>query len=130
MRAWATCGPGAAPLSPPFGLNFRDVRTAKHAFELVPDVVATAALYSYLAGCAVADGVVDPSGQMALRGHHVELGQPSMVDGLRGFDELLSPGDGFVMFNQITEERRGDGDGGRGVQVTVVGDPPKRGAQV
>jgi len=38
-------------------------------------------------GFGIADGVVDPSGRKALGGHHAELRQPAVVDGLRGFDE-------------------------------------------
>ena len=42
---------------------------------------------SMATGFGIADGVVDPSGRKALGGHHAELRQPAVVDGLRGFDE-------------------------------------------
>ena len=45
----------------------------------------------FLTGTGVADGVVEPSGREALRGHRVELGQPPMVDGARGFDAAPRP---------------------------------------
>jgi hypothetical protein len=47
----------------------------------------TSAFDGYQAGFGIADGVVDPSGRKALGGHHVELRQPAVLDGLRGFDE-------------------------------------------
>ena len=78
----------------------------------------------------VADSVIDPPGHIALCGHHVELCQPPMFHGPRRLDELLGPRDGLELFDPITEEFRVYGDGGRGVEVTVVGGPPEGGAQV
>jgi hypothetical protein len=44
--------------------------------------------------------------------------------------QLLGPRDGFVLFQVTTEERRVDGDGGGAVEITMVGGPPERSAQV
>ena len=71
--------------SAPFGRTYRDVRTTERRFKLARDLVETSAFDA--TGFGIADGVVDPSGRKALGGHHAELRQPAVVDGLRGFDE-------------------------------------------
>ena len=45
-----------------------------------------------LAGVAVADSRLDPSGREALRRNHIQEREPGMVDGAGGLDELLGPG--------------------------------------
>src|SRR5271165_3760419 len=53
-----------------------------------------------------------------------------MLDGLRGFEQLFSPPDRLVLVDPKSNERGVDGDGGGGVQITVVGGPAERGTQV
>ena len=53
-----------------------------------------------------------------------------MVDGAGGFDQLFGPGYRLVVLDQKAEKRRIGGDGGGDVEVTVVGGPPERGAQI
>jgi hypothetical protein len=53
-----------------------------------------------------------------------------VVDGAGGLDQLFGPGDRLPIVDQIAEERRVGRDGGGGVEVALVGGPPKRGAQV
>ena len=52
-----------------------------------------------LAGVAVADSRLDPSGHPALRRHHVQGREPGVVDGAGGFDQLFGPGDRLVIFD-------------------------------
>ena len=78
----------------------------------------------------MADGGVDAPGGIALLAHHVELGQPPVVDGVCGFDEFLGPSTGLVLFDPGAKERRVDGDCGGGVEVAVVGGPAECGAQI
>src|SRR5271165_2998998 len=120
MSAWVSCDHVAAQLGPPLGLTFRDVRDAERGFGFVRDLVETSAVDGQPAGLAVAEGVLEPSGRIALRGHRVELRQPPMVDGPRRFDELLCPRDGLVLYDPGTEECRVGGDGGGGVEIPVV----------
>ena len=87
MSVRPSCDHVAAQLDPPFGRTYCDVRTTERRFKLVRDLVETSASDGFQAGFGIADGVVDPSGRKALGGHHVELRQPAVLDGLRGFDE-------------------------------------------
>ena len=87
MSVRPSCDHVAAQLDPPFGRTYCDVRTTERRFKLVRDLVETTASDGFQAGFGIADGVVDPSGRKALGGHHVELRQPAVLDGLRGFDE-------------------------------------------
>ena len=57
----------------------------------------------------------------------------SIVDGFDRVDALTArhpPGGGLIIFEPQAKERRVGGDGGGGVEVGVVGGPPKRGAQI
>ena len=85
---------------------------------------------NHLAGVAVADSRLDPSGHAAQRRHHVQEREPGVVDGAGGLDELFGPGDRLIIFDPEAEEPRVGGDGGGDVEVAVVGGPPKRGAQI
>ena len=130
MGVAAACELGAAPLDPPFGLADDRVRSAEHALEAERHLVVAATADHQLAGVGVADSLLDPSGNPALRRHHVQEREPGMVDGAGGLDELLGPGYRLIIVDQHAEERRVRGDGGGGVQVALVGGPPKRGAQI
>ena len=55
-----------------------------------------------LAGVAVADSRLDPSGHVALRRNHIQERQPRVVDRAGGLDQLFSPGDRLVMVWTIT----------------------------
>ena len=113
----------------PFGLADVHVRTAKQALDAEGHLAAATA-DNHLAGVAVADSRLDPSGHPALRRHHVQEREPGMVDGAGGLDQLFGPGYRLVIFDQRAEEPRVGGDGGGHVEVAVVGGPPERGAQI
>jgi hypothetical protein len=53
-----------------------------------------------------------------------------MVDGVSGLDQLFRPGGGARSFDPEAEQRRVGGDDRSIVEVAMVGDPPKRGAQI
>ena len=53
-----------------------------------------------------------------------------MVNSAGWLDQLFGPGDRLVVFDQEAKERRVGGDGRGGVEVTEVGNPPKRRAQI
>ena len=93
------CELGAAPLDRPFGLADVHVRTAEQALDAERHLVAATADHR-LAGVAVADSRLDPSGHEALRRHHIQGREPGMVDGAGGLDELFGPGDRLVIFDQ------------------------------
>ena len=88
---------GTAPLDPSFGLTDEQVHTAKPALDAERHLVAATADHPP-ASVAVADGLLDPSGHPALRRHHVQGGEPGVVDGAGGLDEL---------FGRRTRSRRG-----------------------
>ena len=52
-----------------------------------------------LPGVAVTDSRLDPSGQVALRRHHVQEREPGMVDGAGGLDEFFGPGYRLIVFD-------------------------------
>ena len=92
--------------------------------------LTAATAHRHLACVAVADSLIDQSGQVALRRRHIQSREPGMVDGAGGSDEFFGPGDRLVILDQITEPSRICGDGGGVIEVAVVGSPPERGAQV
>ena len=83
-----------------------------------------------LAGVAVADSRLDPSGRVAQRRNHVQERQPRVVDGAGGLDQLFGPGDRLKGLDPSAEQPRIGGDGGGDIQIALVGGPPKRGAQI
>ena len=125
------CELGAAPFDRPFGLADEDVRTAKPALDAVAATSSAATADNRLTGVAVADSRLDPSRpcstatpsrtENASRGWSTDAG---------GLDQLFGPGDRFVSFDETAEQPRVRGDGGGDVEVTVVGGPPERGAQI
>ena len=120
----------ATPLDRPFGLADDDIRTAEHALLAVGHLVEFATVDYGLAGVGVVDSLLDPSGRVAQRRHYIKGCEPGMVDGPRGSDEFFGPCDGFVIFALNAEHRRVGRDGGGDVEITLVGGPPERGAQV
>src|SRR5258708_33575486 len=94
-------------------------RKAQPAFEAERHLVAEAADH-HLAGIAIADSRLDPSGHPALRRQHVQERQPGMVDGAGGLDELFGPGDGFVIVDPQAEQGRVGGDGGAATEIAPV----------
>ena len=98
MRVRTLCDYVAAELDRQLGPTLRGVHTAEHGFGSS----RTSSKHSLLldaAGLAVAEGVIDPPGHIALRRHYVELRQPPMFDGPCGFDKLLGPRDRLVLFD-------------------------------
>jgi hypothetical protein len=102
----------AAPLDRTVGPTCRPVRAAKRGFEFVRNLVEPAAFDGCLGCLAVINEVFDSSGQIALCRHYVELCQPTMPDGIRGFGELLGPRDRFKLLDPHANECRAAGDGG------------------
>ena len=99
------------------------------AFDAVRQRVAAPA-DNDLAGVAVADSRLDPSGRVAQRRNHVQERQPRVVDRAGGLDQLFSPGDRLIGLDHSAEQPRIGGDGGGDIEIAVVGGPPKRGAQI
>ena len=62
--------------------------------------LAAATAENRLAGVAVADSRLDPSGDVALRRDHIQEREPGMVDGAGGLDKLFGPGDRLVILDQ------------------------------
>jgi hypothetical protein len=112
------------------GLALHRVPTAERGLEIERDFVEATAIYGWLAILDIGDCLIHPTGGVALRGRHVELRQPRMLDGLGGFDEFLCPRDGFVLLAAQTEDRGVDRDCGCCVEITMVRGPPKRGAKI
>ena len=103
--------------------------SSKPGFDAVRQRIAAAA-ENDLAGFAVADSRLDPSGRVALRRNHVQERQPRVVGGAGGFDQLFGPGYRLKGLDHNAEPPHIAGDGGGGVQIALVGGPPKRGAQI
>jgi len=95
----------------------------------VRDVVASTADRA-LGGLGVANTRIDPSGRVAIRRDYVQGGEPGVVDGACGLDELFGPRDWFVVLSQIAEPCRICCDWGGDVQIAVVGVPADGGAQI
>ena len=124
------CQLGAAPLDIAFGLADDRVRSAKLGLAAERHLFVAATADHQLAGVGVANSRLDSSGHPAPCCRHVQDRESGMVDGPGGLDELLAPGDRLIIHEQNAEERRVRGDGGGDVDVTLVGGPPKRGAQI
>ena len=77
------------------GSTRRHVRDAARGLALVEIRIEICTARQFLAGFEIAESVVDSSGGVALRGHHVQLQEPPMIDRARRFDQLLGPGDGL-----------------------------------
>ena len=80
VRVVSTCEFGAVSLDRPFGLADELVCSAEQALHAVRHLVAPTADHHCLTGVAVADSGLDPSGQVALRRHHVQSCEPGMAD--------------------------------------------------
>ena len=93
VRVATACELGAAPLDRPFGLADGQIRAGKTPSR--PNGTSSRPVpHHRLAGVAVADSRLDPSGVEAQRRHHVQEREPGVVDGAGGFDELFGPGIG------------------------------------
>ena len=114
-------------LGQPLGLPDGQVYSSKQGFDAVRQRLAAAA-ENDLAGVAVADSRLDPSGPVAQRRHHVQERQPRVVDGAGGLDQLFSPGDRLKGLDHTAEQPHIAGDGGGDIQIAVVGGPAERGA--
>ena len=102
---------------------------AEHGFVVEWDRRVAPASIAAFRRVGIADSIVKPAGRVTLRGHDVKLYESPMIRGLRGSDEFLCPGMGSNARCQ-TEKRRVEGDRRAGVQVVVVGSPPKSGTQI
>lgn len=114
---------------PPVGQTGRYVRTAEACLTVQRESVEAVVADQLQTAFAVADRVVGPANPTALAGNDVQRRKLSMADSLRRFDELLRPGGRFVLFDKWSDECV-FGDGGGSVEVTTVGGPPKRCAEV
>jgi hypothetical protein len=80
MGVTTACELGAAHLDASFGLADGHVRQAEGALDAERHLFAATGDHQ-LGGVAVADSRLDPSGQPALRRHHVQERESGMVDG-------------------------------------------------
>ncbi|HTX97649.1 MAG TPA: hypothetical protein VME67_24160 [Mycobacterium sp.] len=118
----------ARHLNRPFGLADVQIRIGKPGLAAERHLFVAATGDDQLGGVGAAHGVIGPTKLAAVRCHHIQVREPGVVGDAGGFDEFFSPGYCLAIFDQYAEERRIRGDDCGGVQIAVVGGPPKRGA--
>ena len=130
VRPWvSTIKVIAAPFDVPLGLADRQIRAAGQALEAEWDFDA-AITFRHWYGLGVGDPLLTPSGQVADGCDEIQPRESRMILGTGRLDQFLCPCGRFVVLGEETDESDERGDGGRGVEIIVVGSPPKRITQV
>ena len=107
-------------LRPAFRKAGSDIRTAKGCLAVKWKAIEAPVPDQLLTALAVPNRAVYPANPTTLTRNDIQHREPSMADGLRGFDELFGPDDGLVLLDQSSDECV-HGDGSGGIEIAAVG---------